>query len=58
MAWIFFNLVLSPICFLSNASLKHTNQVNQALRDKQDEIGDFYDIKNAIYVYVYVIVWS
>ena len=55
MAWISFNLFLSPICFLSNASLKHTNQVNRALRDKQDEIDNFYEIKNAIYVYV--IVW-
>ena len=57
MAWISFNLFLSPICFLSNASLKHTNQVNRALRDKQDEIDNFYEIKNAIYVYVIVWFW-
>ena len=43
---------LPPIYLLSNASLERTNHVNHALGDKQDEMGDFYEIKNAIYVYM------
>ncbi len=53
---VFFNLGLSLIYLLSNASLERTNHVRQALGDKQNEIGNFFEIKNAIYIY-YVIVW-
>ncbi len=53
--WFSFNLAFSPIYSLSNALLERTNNASLALGDKQDETGSFYEIKNAIYVYV--IVW-